>query len=193
MPQKKNPDGFELVRGKSGRVFGHLMGLLSMLKGLPSAYNKDMQEDKEAVFDATDTLKACLGAATTMLRHIELNTDKAEEAAKHGQMNATELADYLVRKGLPFRKAHEFSGQLVLLAVEKQIELEALSLDEMQSICPEIAIDVYESLSLERTLGSKVQIGGTASSRVSEALLEARNRLSELFRNPGEGRGLAPS
>ena len=132
MPQKKNPDSMELVRGKAGRVFGHTMALLAMLKGLPLAYNKDMQEDKEAVFDIFDTLKAALEVTATVLGNIRLREERTINAAARGFMNATELADYLARKGLPFREAHEAVGRIVLHAIERGVELQDLRLEEMR-------------------------------------------------------------
>lgn len=177
MPQKKNPDSMELVRGKAGRVFGHTLALLTMLKGLPLAYNKDMQEDKEAVFDTFDTTKQALEVTATVLRNMRLNESRATEAAAHGYMNATELADYLVGKGLPFREAHDVVGRLVLRAIEAGVELEGLKLDELRQFSPLIEEDVYKALSLEQTLATKSQTGGTAPARVAEALSEARMRI----------------
>ena len=177
MPQKKNPDSMELVRGKAGRVFGRLVSLLTMLKGLPLAYNKDMQEDKEAVFDAFDTTGACLEVATLVLRNVEIREDRTREGASHGMMNATELADYLVRKGIPFREAHETVGRIVMKAIERGVELEELSLDELRSMSTLIEADVFDALSLDQTLGTKSQIGGTAPERVMEALADARKSL----------------
>jgi argininosuccinate lyase len=177
MPQKKNPDSMELVRGKAGRVFGHLSALLAMMKGLPLAYNKDMQEDKEAIFDTVDTVKVCLEVTTTVLGNIHLNETKMREAATRGYLNATELADYLVRKGLPFREAHEAVGRVVMHAIERKIELDDLSLDDLKSFSALIEPDVFESLSLERTLATKSQAGGTAPERVAEELVSARTRL----------------
>ena len=174
MPQKKNPDSMELVRGKAGRVFGDLFALLTTLKGLPLAYNKDMQEDKEAVFDAYDTVRSSLNVTATVLRNITVNKDRALVAASGGYMNATELADYLVRKGMPFRDAHEIVGRVVMRSIELGKKLEQLSLDELREFSSLIAGDVYEALSLERTLGSKSQIGGTARDVVNAALLKAR-------------------
>jgi len=179
MPQKKNPDAMELVRGKAGRVFGHTTALLSMLKGLPLAYNKDMQEDKEAVFDAADTTRASLAVTATALRNVRLREDCARDAATRGHMNATELADYLARKGLPFREAHDMVGRLVLRAIEIKIELHELPLAEMQAVSPLIGEDVYAALTLEQTLSTKAQIGGTAPARVAEALNAARKSLGE--------------
>jgi len=177
MPQKKNPDALELIRGKAGRVFGHLMGALTMMKGLPLAYNKDMQEDKEAVFDALDTVRACVRVATVVLRHVELRPERMTQAALEGYTNATELADYLVRKGMTFRHAHELVGRIVLYAAEKGKGLNELSLEEYQRFAPQIEGDVYDALSLERALASKRAIGGTAPERVRLALCEARERL----------------
>jgi argininosuccinate lyase len=177
MPQKKNPDSMELVRGKAGRVFGHNMALLAMLKGLPLAYNKDMQEDKEAVFDAFDTTSACLEVSTLVLRNIELNEERMRTAASRGMMNATELADYLVRKGMPFREAHETVGKIVVVAIDKGVELGELTLEELRSFSNEIEADVFDSLSLEQTVASKSLQGGTAPQRVREALRAARTLL----------------
>src|SRR2546426_1954556 len=148
MPQKKNPDSMELVRGKAGRVFGHLIGLLTVMKGLPLAYNKDMQEDKEALFDTVDTTSACLEVTATVLRNLRVNEDRTREASAKGYMNATELADYLVRKGMPFREAHETVGRVIIHAIERGGELEAVTLDEMRSFSPLIENDVYDALSL---------------------------------------------
>jgi len=178
MPQKKNPDSMELVRGKAGRVFGHLTALLAMMKGLPLAYNKDMQEDKEAVFDTADTVRTCLEVTATVLRNLRLNEVRARESAVQGFLNATELADYLVCKGVPFREAHETVGRIVIHAIEQNSELDDLSLDDLKSFTPLIERDVFECLSLERTLATKSQIGGTAQKRVAAALAAARTSLS---------------
>jgi argininosuccinate lyase len=179
MPQKKNPDSMELVRGKAGRVFGHTMALLAMLKGLPLAYNKDMQEDKEAVFDVFETVSAALRVTATVLRNTRLDENRARSAATRGYMNATELADYLVRKGMPFREAHDVVGRVVLGAIEEGVELEGLSLDKLRGYSPLIEEDVYEALSLEQTLASKSQTGGTSTERVAEALINARAMLND--------------
>jgi argininosuccinate lyase len=177
MPQKKNPDSMELVRGKAGRVFGDLLALLATLKGLPLAYNKDMQEDKEAVFDAFDTVQSCLNVTSTVLRNINVNKDKTLAAASSGYMNATELADYLVRKGVAFREGHEIVGKIVRRAIELGTELEQLSLEELRRFSDLIDEDVYEALSLEQTIGSKSQTGGTAREAVEGALRTAREAL----------------
>jgi len=179
MPQKKNPDSMELVRGKAGRVFGHLMALLTLMKGLPMAYNKDMQEDKEAIFDAADTVFICLQVSATVLGNLQVNAPRAREAATHGFLNATELADYLVRKGMPFRQAHEMVGRIVMRAIERGCELNDLSLDEFKSFSPLVTEDVFPALSIAETLKTKSQIGGTAPDRVAEALLAARKQLAE--------------
>jgi len=171
MPQKKNPDSMELVRGKAGRVFGDLMALLVTLKGLPLAYNKDMQEDKQAVFDALDTTSASLRVTATVLGNLGIDKERARMASSSGYMNATELADYLVRKGVPFREAHEVVGKIVTRAIELGKELEQMDLSEFSAL---IEADVYEALSLESTLGAKARIGGTARTRVAEALEAAR-------------------
>lgn len=177
MPQKKNPDSMELVRGKAGRVFGHTVSLLSMLKGLPLAYNKDMQEDKEAVFDSFDTADACLEVTATVLRNIRVNEKRMREAAGKGYMNATELADYLVRKGMPFREAHDTVGRIVVNAIEKAVELHEVSLTDLKEFSELIEADVFEALSLHQTLATKSQTGGTSLERVSEALAEARSKV----------------
>jgi argininosuccinate lyase len=178
MPQKKNPDAMELVRGKTGRVFGHLTALLTMMKGLPLAYNKDMQEDKEAIFDTVDTVSAGLAITSTVLRNVRLNDVSAREAASQGYLNATELADYLARKGVSFREAHETVGRIVRHAIDRHRELNDLSLDELKSFSALIEEDVFVSLSLEQTLATKAQEGGTAPERVAEALVAARTSLS---------------
>ncbi|HEU4873833.1 MAG TPA: argininosuccinate lyase, partial [Pyrinomonadaceae bacterium] len=178
MPQKKNPDSMELVRGKAGRVFGDLMALLATLKGLPLAYNKDMQEDKEAVFEAFDTVSASLRVSATVLRNISVNKERARASAVSGYMNATELADYLVRKDVPFREAHETVGKIVTRAIELGKELEQMTIEELRKFSIKIDEDVYETLLLEQTLGSKSQIGGTARDLVEAALEFARDSLS---------------
>jgi argininosuccinate lyase len=175
MPQKKNPDSMELVRGKAGRVFGDLLALLTALKGLPLAYNKDMQEDKEAVFDAYDTVTASLKVSATVLRNISVNKERARASASTGYMNATELADYLVRKGMPFREAHEVVGKIVMRAIASGKELEQMDLRRFSTLIDE---DVYDALSLESTLAAKSQIGGTARKMVDKALIADRTDLN---------------
>ena len=177
MPQKKNPDALELLRGKAGRVFGHHAGLLATMKGLPLAYNKDMQEDKEAVFDTVDTVSLSLRVTAIVLDNLSLNEERASAAASTGFLNATEFADYLVKKGVPFRTAHDAVGKAVLLASERGCELSDLSLDELRQFSPDIDESVFDSLSLANTLASKSQIGGTSPERVMQALEEARRSL----------------
>jgi argininosuccinate lyase len=169
----------ELVRGKAGRVFGDLLGALTTLKGLPLAYNKDMQEDKEAVFDGLDTVGSCLEVTSTVLRNITVNNDRARAAASSGYMNATELADYLVRKGMPFRDAHEVIGKIVMRAIELGKELDQLSLAELREFSPLFAGDVHLALSLEQTLKSKSQVGGTSPELLPAALAQARELIKE--------------
>lgn len=183
MPQKKNPDALELLRGKSGRVFGHHAGLLATMKGLPLAYNKDMQEDKEALFDCVDTVKISLRAAAIVVENAIVDEDRAREAATKGYLNATELADYLVKKGIPFRTAHEAVGKLVLIGLDQGKELGELSIDEIRSISADIDEDVFEALSLGKTLASKSAIGGTSPERVGEALRESRGSLAKQVRS----------
>lgn len=177
MPQKKNPDSMELVRGKAGRIFGHLTALLVMMKGLPLAYNKDMQEDKEALFDTVDTLNACLSVTGTVLANIRLHETRMSVAATKGYLNATELADYLARKGMPFREAHDTVGRVVMLAIDRGVELNDLPLNDLRAFSVLIEQDVFVSLSLAETLATKAQTGGTAPERVAEQLVSARARL----------------
>src|SRR5215207_10108577 len=177
MPQKKNPDALELVRGKTGRVYGHAFALLTIIKGLPLTYNKDMQEDKEAVFDTADTVRESLDVTATVLRNVRLREARARDAAAVGYMNATEMADYLVRRGQPFREAHEAAGRMVLHALSKGLELHELELEELQEFSPLVSEDVYEALSLAQTLATKSQAGGTSPERVCEALAAARASL----------------
>lgn len=179
MPQKKNPDALELIRGKAGRIFGHQTALLSMMKGLPLAYNKDMQEDKEAVFDTVDNVEISLKVAAIVMRNLSVNEEKTRAAATKGYLNATELADYLVHKNVPFRTAHDTVGKVVLYAISKNKELDELKLEEFQQFSDEIKQDVFDALSLEKTLASKNQIGGTSPERVYEAL-EAAKRSFEM-------------
>lgn len=178
MPQKKNPDACELIRGKSGRVFGALTGLLTTLKGLPLAYNKDMQEDKEGIFDALETWQACLEIAELVLVDIQVNTERTREAAQQGYANATELADYLVAKGVPFREAHHIVGEAVVYAISKKEPLEALSITEFQQFHQSIGDDVYPILSLESCLEKRCAKGGVNPQRVAEAIAAAKVALA---------------
>ncbi len=162
MPQKKNPDVAELVRGKTGRVYGHLMGLLTTMKGLPLAYNKDMQEDKEPVFDAVDTVKLCLPVFTGMIATMKVLPENMRRAASAGFINATDCADYLTKKGLPFRDAYTAVGNLVYYCTERGKGLEDLSLEELRQISPLFDGDVYEALGLEACMGQRKSWGGPA-------------------------------
>lgn len=177
MPQKKNPDSLELIRGKAGRIFGHHAGLLATMKGLPLAYNKDMQEDKEAVFDTVDTVGICLRVAVIVLNNIIVNEERARADAACGYLNATELADHLVKKGVPFRTAHEAVGRAVLFAINEGKELHDLSLDELRKFSTKIDKGVFKALGLDQTLASKDTIGGTAPKRVAAALRRARKQI----------------
>ena len=166
MPQKKNPDMAELVRGKTGRVYGDLMALLTTLKGLPLAYNKDMQEDKEAVFDACDTVKMCLQVFCGMIETLKANTANMKLAAQKGFINATDLADYLVKKGLPFRSAYKISGQLVALCIQEGTVLEELPLATYQTFSELFAEDLYEAIDLYKCVEKRISQGGTSVSSV---------------------------
>ncbi len=167
MPQKKNPDIAELIRGKSGRVFGDLMGLLTMMKGLPLAYNKDMQEDKEAVFDAVDTLKMCLTPLIPMLETMTVLEENMRNAAARGFINATDCADFLVaQKGLPFRDAYKITGELVALCIKRGLTLETLPLEDYKQVCADFDQGVFEAISLERCVEGRKVLGGPAPENV---------------------------
>ena len=177
MPQKRNPDAAELVRAKSGRVIGHLQALLVVLKGLPLAYSKDMQEDKEGVFDAADTLELCLAAMAEMVRGMTVFPERMREAAGVGYTIATDLADWLVReKGVPFRDAHAVAARAVALAERRGCGLEELSLEDLRGIDPRLDQGVFEVLSVEKSVASRKSFGGTAPERVREAIAAARKR-----------------
>ncbi|TAN47694.1 MAG: argininosuccinate lyase [Methylococcaceae bacterium] len=177
MPQKKNPDVPELVRGKTGRVLGHLTALLVLMKSQPLAYNKDNQEDKEPLFDTVDTIKNCLRAFADMMPHVEPCRERMYKAAQQGYATATDLADYLVRKGVAFRDAHEIVGKAVRLGVDSRRDLAELSLDELQAISPDIGADVYGVLSLEGSVAARNIVGGTAPDQVRNAVAQARDQL----------------
>ena len=177
MPQKKNPDVPELVRGKSGRMFGHLVSLLTLMKGQSLAYNKDNQEDKEPLYDAADTLLGSLWAFADMMPSLVVNRDILRESAIRGFSTATDLADYLVRRGLPFRDAHEVVGQAVALGVQTQRDLSEMDLTELQSFSDLIGDDVFEVLTVEGSVNARDHIGGTAPNQVRAAAARARARL----------------
>ena len=179
MPQKKNPDMAELVRGKAGRVFGDLLGLLTTLKGLPLAYNKDMQEDKEGVFDAVDTVKMCLQVFTGMIATLTANTANMKLAAQKGFINATDLADYLVKKGLPFRSAYKISGQLVALCIQQNTVLEALPLDTYKQYSDLFAEDLYEDIDLVTCVEKRVSEGGTSVASVKTQIAYVKQQIKE--------------
>ena len=170
MPQKKNPDMAELIRGKTGRVYGDLMGLLTVMKSLPLAYNKDMQEDKEPLFDAFDTLTDCLRVFTAMMSTVRFNSKKMEESAKSGYMNATDCADYLTSKGLPFRECHEIIGKLVLDCINKGCAIEDLSIEELKKFSELFEADIYEKISPEACINSKLSSGSTSFESVKKQL-----------------------
>ena len=177
MPQKKNPDMAELVRGKTGRVFGDLMGLLTTLKGLPLAYNKDMQEDKESVFDAVDTVKMCLQVFAPMIATMTANTANMKRAAQTGFINATDLADYLVKKGLPFRSAYKISGQLVALCIQTGTVLEELPLETYKQYSDLFDSDLYEDIDLVTCVEKRISKGGTSTASVKEQIAYVRSVL----------------
>ena len=177
MPQKKNPDVPELVRGKTGRVYGHLTALLTLMKSQPLAYNKDNQEDKEPLFDTVNTVLACLRAFADMIPAIEANREAMYRAAGAGYSTATDLADYLVRRGVAFRDAHEIVGRAVHLAIERHTTLDALPLTDLQTLSPAIAADVYESLTLEGSINARDHFGGTAPVQVKARIQQAKEKL----------------
>ena len=179
MPQKKNPDVPELVRGKTGRIYGHLMGLLTLMKSQPLAYNKDNQEDKEPLFDTADNLRGCLKVFADMIPAIRPNRDAMRAATLKGYATATDLADYLARRGLPFRDAHEAVGKAVALCVEKGCDLAQLSLEELRGFSDRVGDDVYEVLTLEGSLAARDHIGGTAPAQIRKAIEQARWRIDQ--------------
>ena len=177
MPQKKNPDMAELVRGKTGRVYGNLMALLTTLKGLPLAYNKDMQEDKEAVFDTCDTVKMCMQVFTGMIATMTANEGNMLKAAQKGFINATDLADYLVKKGMPFRSAYKISGQLVALCIEKNTVLEDLPLDTYKTFSELFEADLYQEISLKTCVEKRISEGGTSLASVKAQIAYVKDCL----------------
>jgi len=177
MPQKKNPDMAELIRGKTGRVYGSLTCILTVIKGLPLSYNKDMQEDKEAVFDAIDTVKACLSIFHGMFETITFNTNNMYKSALGGYTNATDAADWLVKKGIPFREAHEITSRLVLYAINKKARLDELTLDEIKSISPAFDETLYKAVSVEACVNARNLPGGPAEKSVLEAIEQLKKRI----------------
>ncbi len=178
MPQKKNADMAELIRGKTGRVYGDLMGLLTTLKGLPLAYNKDMQEDKESIFDAVDTVKMCLQVADGMVATMTANREEMKRAAQKGFINATDLADYLVKKGLPFRSAYKISGQLVALCIEKNTVLDDLPLETYKGFSELFDEDLYNEIALETCVSKRTSLGGTSTQSVKAQIEYVRGQIN---------------
>jgi len=181
MPQKKNPDACELIRGKAGRVFGSLTGMLTTMKALALAYNKDMQEDKEGLFDALDTWQECMEMAVLVADGLKVNRSRTLAAAQQGYSNATELADYLVGKNIPFREAHHIVGEVVLAAIEKACPLEDLTLAQLQEFSSQIEQDVYQHLSIESTLDKREALGGTSRTQVQKALANTQSGNEEIL------------
>ncbi|MCD8001706.1 MAG: argininosuccinate lyase, partial [Oscillospiraceae bacterium] len=180
MPQKKNPDMAELCRGKTGRVYGDLMALLTVMKGLPLAYNKDMQEDKEAVFDGCDTVKQCLRVFIPMIQTMQTRPERMRRAAQEGFINATDLADYLVRKGLPFRSAYKISGQLVSECIQRGCVLETLPLEVYRQHSALIEADVFAAIDLQRCVDSRNSLGGTSVRSVEAQIAFVKKSLEEM-------------
>ena len=179
MPQKKNPDACELIRGKTGRVYGDLNALLSIMKSLPLAYNKDMQEDKEAIFDAVDTVEGCLEVFTRMLETVTFNIQKMHLGAGMGFTNATDAADYLVKKGLPFREAHEIIGRMVLLCLDKKCSISQLSMQELKALSPVFEKDFYDAVSLQICVEQRLTPGGPSKNAVAQQIAWAENFLKQ--------------
>ena len=181
MPQKKNPDMPELIRGKTGRIYGSLMSMLTTMKGLPLAYNKDMQEDKEPVFDAIDTIKASLKIFSPMIEKMKLRINNMEKSAGNGFSTATDLADYLVRKGVPFRESHHIVGSAVAYAIEKDCDLSDLTLDEFSKFTDVITEDIYEYITVRASVNSRTAFGGTADKSVETQLTSAKKFINEIL------------
>ena len=179
MPQKKNPDIAELIRGKTGRVYGALVSILTTMKGIPLAYNKDMQEDKELTFDAIDTVKGCLALFTGMISSMTFKKDAMEASAKNGFTNATDAADYLVNHGVAFRDAHGIVGQLVLYCIEKGIALDDMSLEEFQAISPVFEVDIYDAISMQTCVKKRMTIGAPGQDAMKKVIEACRERLEK--------------
>ena len=179
MPQKKNPDVAELIRGKAGRVYGHLMGLLTTMKGIPLAYNKDMQEDKEPIFDSIDTVKLCLPVFCDMIATMTVKKDNMLKGSKGGFTNATDVADYLVKKGLPFREAHAVVGRMVFYSIEHDKSLDDLTMDEFKEFSDIIEDDIYNAISMETCVNDRKVIGGPAKEVVEKAIADAKEFLAQ--------------
>jgi argininosuccinate lyase len=180
MPQKKNPDIAELVRGKTGRVYGALMSILTTMKGIPLAYNKDMQEDKELTFDAIDTVKGCISLFKGMLDTLVFNKARMEESCKHGFTNATDAADYLVKKGVPFREAHGIVGQLVLFCIDKGIALDDMSLEDYKKISPVFEDDIYDAISIKTCVNKRLTLGAPGPDVMKQVIELNENYLNTI-------------
>ena len=178
MPQKKNPDIAELVRGKTGRVYGALVSILTTMKGIPLAYNKDMQEDKELTFDAIDTVKGCLALFTGMLSTMKFHNDVMSKSARHGFTNATDAADYLVNHGVPFRDAHGIVGRIVLYCIEKNIAIDDMSLEELKAISPVFEEDIYDAISMETCVNKRLTIGAPGKEAMEEVIVLEKEYLA---------------
>jgi argininosuccinate lyase len=179
MPQKKNPDVPELIRGKTGRVFGNLMAMLTLMKALPLSYNRDMQEDKALLFDTADIVNSCVEVYTQMLPQIKINEARMQNAAATGYQNATDLADYLVTKGMPFREAHHCVGQAVRYALKKKKEIHELSLKQLQQFAAQIEEDIFDYLATQQMIDRRTSIGGTATEAVNAAIKTAEQKLKK--------------
>ena len=179
MPQKKNPDIAELVRGKTGRVYGALMSLLTTMKGIPLAYNKDMQEDKELTFDAIDTVKGCLALFDGMVKTMKFNKEIMAESAMNGFTNATDAADYLVNHGVPFRDAHGIIGRLVLYCIDKQTSIDKLSLEELKAISPVFEEDIFDAVSLKTCVEKRLTIGAPGPEMMKEVIRMEKEYLAD--------------
>ena len=180
MPQKKNPDVAELIRGKSGRVFGHLMSIITVMKGIPLAYNKDMQEDKEGIFDAIDTLKLCIPVFDKMISTMKINKEKMRQGASGGFTNATDAADYLVKKGMPFREAHSVIGKMVLYAINNNKSLEQFTMEEFKNCSDIIEEDIYDAISMETCVGERKTIGAPSKDAVMYSINKGEEFLNNL-------------
>lgn len=180
MPQKKNPDMAELIRGKTGRVYGHLMAMLTVMKGIPLAYNKDMQEDKEGIFDAVDTLKMCLPVFTRMVDTMTINKDNMRQAARKGFMNATDAADWLVKQGVPFRDAHAIIGQLVLYSINNNKNLDDLTLDEYKTVSDVFTEDIYNAIDLDTCVNTRIVDGGPSEEYIKKLIEINKKAITEM-------------
>ena len=179
MPQKKNPDIAELVRGKTGRVYGALMSLLTTMKGIPLAYNKDMQEDKELAFDAMDTVKGCLALFTGMIATMKFNKDVMSRSARHGFTNATDAADYLVNHGVPFRDAHGIVGKIVLYCIDKGIAIDDMSLEELKAVSPVFEADIYDAISMDTCVNKRLTVGAPGKEAMEKVIGICKDYMKE--------------